>query len=287
MSKQAIGQEEFLKLNPFCCFCGGVNLATTRDHVPPKIAFTNKAWPEGFEFPACEKCNSSTKLLDQEFALLCAYGGFGKDVAPTNLDHFRKVFTGVMNNNRSLAIGLSMTSNEKRRAMREWGRTIARGSTYKEQPIIKLPPRAELAHDTLAFKLGCALHYKHFGRPLSGTSKVVTSIETNASLLGEDAALHFLKHTLPAPSPMRGRKNLAEQFAYRFATSNDLRVGAFVCKIGDSFLLNILTFENPKSVKFNLTAFSAVAGYLAEVNCRAKSLETISTHLMFDGPRLW
>lgn len=284
MPKQALTTQEFLKLHPFCCFCGGIVPATTRDHVPPRIAFHNKDWPEGFEFPACKQCNSSTRLLDQEFALLCAYGGFDQSVGQARFDHFKKVFTAIANNNLPLAVGLRMSSNEKRRTMREWGQTISRGSTYNELPILQLPPRAALAHEVLGFKLGCALHYMHYKRPLAETSRVANKINTNATFMSEGVAPVLLDNTVHAPHPMRGKKNLSEQFAYRYAPPNDLRVGVFVCKFGDSFHLNIVSIENPSAVTFDLGELSPVAGYLADVNFRATKLETLSTHTMFGGP---
>ena len=54
----------FLKENPLCAFCGGAEAATTIEHCPPKALFKNKIWPEGFEFPACSKCNNDTSDYD-------------------------------------------------------------------------------------------------------------------------------------------------------------------------------------------------------------------------------
>ncbi len=284
MPKQALTQAEFLELNPLCCFCGGAVPATTRDHVPPRIAFHNKEWPEGFEFPACEACNGGTKLLDQEFALLCAYGGFEGPVSPSRMKQFTKTFTGVLNNNPSLAIGLRMTSNQKRHAMKRLGRSLPLGSTYNEQPIIKLPPKAELAHEVLAFKLGCALHYRHFKKALPQTGKVANAMNTNFSVITEGISEDFLKVTTLAPPPMRGKKNLRGQFEYRFTPPNDMGVGVYICKFGDSFQLNILTLEHPERVEQHVGSVAFVKDFLKGVDQKAKALETLSTHLMMGGP---
>src|SRR5271157_3478724 len=57
----------FLMKHPYCCFCGGTELATTLDHVPPKACFPEGFWPEEFEFPACKACNNGTSKYDQIF----------------------------------------------------------------------------------------------------------------------------------------------------------------------------------------------------------------------------
>lgn len=281
MPKQAMTTSEFLNQHPFCCFCGGVVPATTRDHVPPKIAFHNKDWPEGFEFPACKECNGGTKLLDQEFALLCAFGGFDGPINPLRMAQFKKTYTAVVNNNIALAIGLRPSANQKRHALKELGQTLPRGSTYNEQPIIQLPHKAVLAHEVLAFKLGCALHYHHYKRALPANAKIADALNTNFSIVTEGVSEKLLKMTVLAPPPMRGNKDLREQFEYRYSPPNDFGMGIYICKFGESFHLNILTLEQPENVDQHLGGVVCVKNFLKGVDERAKALDTLSTHAMF------
>jgi hypothetical protein len=70
MGEKARRKRLFLAKDPFCCFCGGDSPATTEDHVPSRTLFTLWQWPEGYVFPACENCNSATRLAEQIFSFL-------------------------------------------------------------------------------------------------------------------------------------------------------------------------------------------------------------------------
>ena len=67
----------FLAKHPLCCFCGGTEPAVTEDHVPARSFFAKRRWPEGYAFPACEKCNAATRLDEQvcNFLVRCYSAG--------------------------------------------------------------------------------------------------------------------------------------------------------------------------------------------------------------------
>lgn len=81
-------QQKFLDQNPDCYFCGGVNCATTIDHVPPKACFPDGYAPEGFESPACKACNEGTVKQDQIFGLYSMLLDF--DVSKSMREEYRK-----------------------------------------------------------------------------------------------------------------------------------------------------------------------------------------------------
>lgn len=284
MAKQKLTLGEFKAANPFCCFCGGTAATFDRDHVPPRIAFEGSIWPVGFEFPACERCNRSSKTVDQEFAMLCLFGGFGETVLPERLAHFRKVFTGIVNNNLPLAVGVKVSSNAKRRSMRERGERPEPGQTYSEQGMFMLPERAYLSTEILGFKLGCALHYNHFSKALPASAMVVSGLRTNAENMISGVPEVFLKHTILAPPPMRGKIDLSRQFHYRYAPPNDLGVGVFVCRFGDSFHLDIMTLENPALAGDRFAGVLPVGEYLNSIGPQINIPPPLSTHAMFGGP---
>jgi hypothetical protein len=60
--------------SPGCVFCG--RAATTRDHVPPKGVFLDPLPTDLVTVPACEVCNSSTRLDDEYFRTLVATQGY-------------------------------------------------------------------------------------------------------------------------------------------------------------------------------------------------------------------
>jgi len=62
-----------------CVFCG--DPATTRDHVPPKGVFPDPKPSDLITVPACDSCNSDTKLDDEYFRWLVATGSGGNEDA--------------------------------------------------------------------------------------------------------------------------------------------------------------------------------------------------------------
>jgi hypothetical protein len=59
-----------LSEHPRCIYCGGVNVASTIDHMPPIVIFDQRHRPKGSEFPACEACNSGSRLSDLVVGLM-------------------------------------------------------------------------------------------------------------------------------------------------------------------------------------------------------------------------
>jgi len=53
---------KMLSAYPWCIYCG--ELATTVEHMPPRMMFLGKQRPKGLEFPTCCPCNSGTAHAD-------------------------------------------------------------------------------------------------------------------------------------------------------------------------------------------------------------------------------
>ncbi len=93
-------QQKFLDEHPHCYFCGGANLATTIDHVPPRSCFPDGYAPEGFESPACRACNEGTTKQDQIFGIYAMALDFdeAKMRQPEEGEKIRKLRHGIANN---------------------------------------------------------------------------------------------------------------------------------------------------------------------------------------------
>jgi hypothetical protein len=85
-----------LTASPWCIYCGGIEQATTVDHMPPRMMFRGKLRPGQFEFPACERCNTGTKASD----LVASFLGRIFPDAESVLDQedMQKVLRGMANN---------------------------------------------------------------------------------------------------------------------------------------------------------------------------------------------
>jgi hypothetical protein len=106
-------RKAFFERHPTCCFCTGNAPAATIDHVPSRACFAGRIGPEGFEFPACEACNSASRISEIVFAFysrtISQEGGHRDDVAD--------LYRGVKNNAPDCLPQLNVTANEKRKAL--------------------------------------------------------------------------------------------------------------------------------------------------------------------------
>ena len=76
--KQAI-----LSACPNCIYCGGNTLATTVEHMPPRMMFAGKQRPPGLEFAACKGCNHGSSHADLVASLMSRFT-FGTPHRRTN-----------------------------------------------------------------------------------------------------------------------------------------------------------------------------------------------------------
>jgi hypothetical protein len=89
MSPKLSKKAQLLRAHPLCCFCGGTRPAITLDHVPPKACFPRGLCPEGFEFPACKRCNNGNSKDDTIFGFYSMLHDFDEG-NKTPEDHKRR-----------------------------------------------------------------------------------------------------------------------------------------------------------------------------------------------------
>src|SRR5215470_2871174 len=80
---------KFLERFPQCCFCGGKNPATTREHMPPKSLFDNSHRPDKLVMPACDECNRDTSTADLVAAVISRWNYLSSQ--QENRDHQRLI----------------------------------------------------------------------------------------------------------------------------------------------------------------------------------------------------
>ena len=162
-----MGKKQRLKVeHPKCCFCGGIQPTTTTDHVPPKACFPDGYFPEGFEFPACEKCNHGTKKHDQIF-------GFYSQC----LD-FNETNHGVANQEKVKKLGQAIAPNYPDALPNPFGSRPIRnvGSIVTPTPIayeVEIPSAFKTAADVIGRKLTHALYFRERGKPMTQSHNFV------------------------------------------------------------------------------------------------------------------
>ena len=77
-------------MKKICCFCG-LNLATTKDHIPPKAIFNKPRPSDLITVPACHECNHIASETDEKFKTY-----LGMQVARYNSDGEKLFKEGVL-----------------------------------------------------------------------------------------------------------------------------------------------------------------------------------------------
>jgi hypothetical protein len=229
-------RQAFLKQNPRCAFCGGLAQATTIEHCPPRSMFQDRKWPEGFEFPSCERCNASTSNHDLLIALLGRMdpindkgdqdGAFGGLVAQAN-----RQFPGLFEK-------MKLSASEARQSCRALGVTPAPGRTYQETGVVNVPEEFHLAVCSLAAKLAKGVFYRETKQIFPEYGCLALNWFTNADLIRDGKYVVFdLLKDLGGEVPIlkRSGQHLNNQFEYKWLASNDIPFFIFQASFGNSF----------------------------------------------------
>lgn len=239
-------RQQFLHDHPWCVFCGGDTPATSVEHCPPRSLFQFRHWPEGFEFPACEKCNGGTADDDLLIAFLARLDPF----KPEDGDDGRGI--GIMMAVNAQFPGLLdkmfPSPSEARKFNRELGIEPAEGQTHQQLGVAKIPEEFRSAIAVFSRKLAKAILFKETGRILSRDGGLAMLWNTSADLIkdGKYVAFDILAPLAGVvPKFERSRKLLDDQFVYKFSANDDEGLFLQQTQFGRSFMLVILGCTQP------------------------------------------
>lgn len=210
-------REAFFAAHPMCCFCGGGELATTIDHVPLRAAFKGRVGPEGFEFPACEQCNSAWSNSEQVFALYARLF----DQTDENYDqaHIQNLIAGVRNNQPDMIPNPNLSANEKRRTLRHFGWDRPKGEFLEDVGMVAIPTGSDLHVERVAAKMLAAFLYRHQTEFLTSDHGMFFGW-TQQGLPGVDEAQDVLLSGMPElVIGARVNTSIGDQFAYRWGAN--------------------------------------------------------------------
>jgi hypothetical protein len=166
MGAKKIRKQRFIAAHPWCCFCGGGTATETEDHVPPRVLFHSRVWPEGYTFPACQRCNSATRLIEQVIALLARVDQEPPEAArPEIANELREIMRGIRNNQPALFAELQPTVEQLEKFYRERGIAMPVDSPPAQTPLLNAKgPIVTSSVREFSRKLFLALHYKETRR---------------------------------------------------------------------------------------------------------------------------
>lgn len=208
---------KFLEAHPVCCFCGGVKAATTVDHIPSRDCFKGRAFPEEFEFPACEGCQALTAKDEQVFSFVVQM----VDRNPSNYDRAkaRRAIQGIKNNFPHLAPGVIDDPKEKFRALAHLGQPIPVLTPAVKIPLVTLPLEIRPHIDQAARKLLLALYYKELGQIVGPGFRIWLSWNFASDLRAMESILEVAKMARFRTVGFRRNVQFGDQFGYRWDRS--------------------------------------------------------------------
>ena len=167
MGAKSNRRQRFILQNPFCCFCGGTALTEEVDHIPSRVLFKGRQWPEGFEFPAGSKCNRASALDEQIVAMLALVTASTSD--PLISEEVKARMQAVANNHPAVLQEMQPSLSQLREAGRKYGIRPEPGQTHRDLPLLSVRgPPVNAAINNVARKLACALFYRHTSTIIPG-----------------------------------------------------------------------------------------------------------------------
>lgn len=219
MGAKASRRQAFLAQHPRCCFCGGAAPSEEVDHVPSRVLFKERKWPEGFEFPACTQCNRATALDEQVVAMLALVTASSSD--PSLTAEVQARMQAIANNLPELFSEMQPTVAQLRGAARKYGLRPAQGETHRDLPLLSVRgPLVNGAINSFARKLACALFYKHTASIAPSEAPIAVRWYTNLQINNDEIPRELAELLVNFPTLVRAGTSLHDQFFYRWALSD-------------------------------------------------------------------
>lgn len=208
--------QRLLEDHPLCCLCGGVTKSSTVDHIPPQACFPRGFFPEGFEFPACEACNGSTKKEDQIFGYYMQMGN--PDLFTKDLWSMWKLQDGIKNNYASALLSTKLSTQAKAKALTEMGIQVPADADLTNMPLAGMSDEFFEAATTIGRKMACAIYYKETGGKFLTKEHYIWTATVHSRHPRFAPLTAYLNKMLP-DKEVGGRRNIKDygrRFGYRF-----------------------------------------------------------------------
>jgi hypothetical protein len=235
----------FLLRHPICCFCGGSELATTIDHVPGRVCFPGRAYPETFEFPACDKCQTASRLDE------LAFGFFARmlDRNPDNYDDSGtdKLITGLANNLRDILPNPYLNARQVRSGLKNLGLIKPSSISTSEIPMVEIPLQAHTHIIRYARKIAIALYYREQKRIADASYRVWVHWEQSTVPTSHDIHRKFAEMTPEIVHGTRSNLNFGDRFRYRCNKADEPDIMATMAGFGQGITIFTIITDRKNS----------------------------------------
>ena len=205
----------FLADHPFCCFCGGEEIATTIEHLPARIVFPGKHRPKGLEFPACSSCNNQTRGDDSVLAVVARALGSMRPGSSISSDDVQRAARGA----RGVFPGFKLKGRQEH--------VNVNGVIRKVGIFDVNHPTVHLCLCRLAAKFALTTFYHGHGRIADGTYRINTLWTHNQNNEADELA-NILRLFPNSSSLSMGSWDTADTFYFRDVSEGKTLVTAAV-----------------------------------------------------------
>ncbi|MEM9670693.1 MAG: hypothetical protein AAF950_17395 [Pseudomonadota bacterium] len=207
-------KKDLLLKNPYCCFCGGLERATTIDHVPARTCFPGRAFPEGFEFPSCKSCQNKSRQDEQAFAFFVRI--LDHNDQNHNSEELNRMISGMVNNHPHLIPYFQSVST----SVGEFG--IANVVNEETHNVIIRAAR----------KIGVAIYYREQQRIPTLEHQIWATWCQVQYRDANEGLENFVKMTPLVTIGTRRNVDLGDRFTYRCNKADDPDILAFLATFG-------------------------------------------------------
>jgi len=249
MGTKSKRKKEFLAKHPICCFCGGEAPSQERDHIPSRVLFDDRHWPEGYEFPACKFCNRKTRHDEQVVAVLSRL--YPDPITEEGKKEVCERIRAVAYNYPALLEEMKPSSRQVENALEKYGIKKPEGLTTADLPFLNVSgPLVNGAVENFGRKLFLALYYFHTSKILPKQGGVVIRWYSSLQIEYDEIPKELARHVSIFPKLERSRMDLSDQFFYRYRVTDDYQKGVFLAFFRRSFA--IVGFVNENAATFAL-----------------------------------
>jgi hypothetical protein len=249
-----------LKNYPFCIYCGGTTPADGVDHFPAIVIFDGRKRPKGWEFPACDVCNTGAKHVDLVAAMVSRlYPELKTDLQRTEL---QKIRTAIANNIPGLINEMKLSSEVQKTA-------ITNLKSNFDVGLIRIGPIQQKYLHIFCLKFALAAHFQATKQIVPEGGIVIGKFMTNYESLEEGDLLSKVKSLFPQFGTLQqGYKNVADQFLFASGFSQDKKQSISVARFRQSF-------EIYGSAGCNRTDFSKIILDFPDSVCSPAELKSL------------
>jgi hypothetical protein len=227
------------------------------DHIPPRVLFDGRQWPQGYEFPACQPCNRASRHDEQIVGLLSRI--YPEPATKEKENEFNERLRAVAENYPGLLKEMMPNAEQVQKTLSEYGIPSVGGSPPPGIAFLSVSgPLVNAAVANFGRKLFLALYYKHTGRILPKDGGVAILWYSNLQIENNEIPRELAPLVSGFPDLKRSNMDLSDQFFYRFGVTDDLKASVFLAFFRRSFA--ILGYANAVAADISLPENATILG---------------------------